>query len=213
MKRYSLQMVAGQPVEFDHPGRFFTLLSCVSPIEVSLQQGGLRAEVLEGVTPGIWADFGDAPFTRVRVVSPITQTVSFMLSMIRTGWTLPPACQEIFDSDLSNTGASNTVFGTGVDLGEEWADVKLTAFVLGITASAGAVLSIRCANDNVFTNRSLAVSDANPTVQAYNTFGSQNQYISAMIPTGRFVRAEFINGATIQGVGGKMSLIVKRFKT
>lgn len=213
MKRYSLQMQAGVPVDLDHPGRFFTLLACVVPIEVSLQQGSLRAEVLEGITPGIWADFGDTPFTRVRVVSPVTQTVSFILSMIRTGWAPPPACNETYDSDLSNTGISATVFGTAIDLGEEWADVKLTAFVLGITASAGAVLSIRCANDSGFTNRSLAVSDANPAVQAYNTFGSQNQYISAMIPTGRYVRAEFINGATSQGVGGKMSLIVKRFKT
>lgn len=213
MKRYSIQMIAGQPVEFDHPGRFFTLLACVSPIDVSLQQGGLRAEVLEGITPGIWADFGDAPFTRVRVVSPATQTVSFIISMIKTGWTLPPACQEYFDTDISNTGISGQVFAPGVDLGEEWADVKLTAFAIGVTASAGSVLSIRCANDNTFTNRSLAVSDANPAVQAYNTFGSTNQYISAMIPTGRFVRAEFVNGATPQGVGGKMSLIVKRFKT
>lgn len=85
MKRYSLQMQAGVPVELDHPGRFFTLLESVAPVTVSLQRAGKQAELLQSITAGFWADFEDEPFTRVRIISPGAQTVSFLVSMVRTG--------------------------------------------------------------------------------------------------------------------------------
>lgn len=85
MKRYSLNMQAGVPIELDHPGRFFTLLESVAPVNVSLQRAGKQAELLESITAGFWADFEDEPFTRVRIISPGPQTVSFLVSMVRTG--------------------------------------------------------------------------------------------------------------------------------
>lgn len=210
MKRYSFTAEADVPIEFDHPGRFFTLLQCVSPIDVSLQQGGAQPEVLESITPGIWADFGEKPFTRIRIVSHAAQKIVFLVSMMRSGWSIPPACVESFETDLSGLAASAFAYSPLIDLGEEWANATLNCFFINSTASAGAIMSIRCSLEPSFSFRSLAVGRSSTNNQAYMSTGSTNGYLNGMVPTGRYVRAEFQNGATIQGAGGLFRLQVMK---
>lgn len=209
MKRYSLQMLAGVPVELDHPGRFFTMLSCVSPVEVSLQTGGLRAEVLESITPGIWCDFDDENFTRVRIVSPIDQHIAFMVSMVRSGWASPPPSSDTFITDAANLAASASVSSPTIDLGDAWADVMLGAQLMGGTASAGGTLAIYCGDDPGLTNIRHATGYGFSGSSAASITGGQ-VHLSSARATGRYARVSLTNGATQQAATAKVFFHVNR---
>lgn len=209
MKRISQLCPAGVPVNFSVNCRSFTLLTALMNVDVSFSVRSQTIEVAEKICAGCWYE-SDVPMTSITITSPIDQTVSFLVSQGRSGWKQPPPSTEKFSSDLSGTAASGFVRSNVIDLGDDWASPSLSAFCLAVTASVGAVLSIRCSDVPAMTDQSLAIARSNPNVQAYNTFGSTNQYIGAMTATGRYVRAEFQNGATIQGAGGKMSLVINR---
>lgn len=207
MKRYSFVAPAGVPVEFDHPGRFFTLLNCITPIDVSLQQGGAMPEVLEAITPGIWADFEEKPFTRIRVVSPVDQNVVFMVSMVRAGWKLPPPSVLAIETDLTNVAVSTSVASSWVDLGEDWASFLLNAQFYG-TASPGQILQITAAINTSGVDNRLCVAGFSNNV-AFSNVSSNNVHLSSYRPVNRFVRSQFTNGSTIQGTS-RMILMVMR---
>lgn len=209
MKRFSQLMPAGVPVEFDYPARSFTLLGCITPVDVRFGTGSQTQEIAESMTPGMWYE-AETPFRKVVITSPVDQVVSFLVSMGRSGWALPAASINNFETDLSGLAASAFAYSPIVDLGEDWGNATLNNFFLNTTASAGAVLSIRCAMDAALSVRSLAIGRSSTNNQAYMTSSSTNGYLNGMVPTGRYVRSEFQNGATIQGAGGVLKFQVMR---
>lgn len=210
MKRYSIPMLAGVPVEIDHPGRIFTLQGCVTPIDVSLQAAALRTEILQQLTPGFWADFEDVQFTRIRIESPIDQMVTFIVANVKCGWALPTPSQALQTTDLTATAANDTVTSQFIDLGDEWASCLLSAQFYG-TASAGQVFQIQSAATSTNTDNRLCLSAFSSGV-AYSSVSSSNVHLSAIRPSNRYVRLQFTNGATIQG-SARMVLIVQRNMT
>lgn len=210
MKRYAIPMLAGVPVELDHPGRIFTLQGCVTPVNVSLQAAALRTEILEQLTPGFWADFEEKPFTRIRIESPVDQLVTFIVSNVKCGWAVPTPSQLLQTTDLTGLAASATVTSSFIDLGDEWASCVLSAQFYG-TASAGQVFQIQSAADGSNTENRLCLAAFSSGV-AYSNVSSSNVHLSAIRPTNRYVRLQFTNGATIQGTA-RMVLIVQRNMT
>ncbi|MGL6080098.1 hypothetical protein [Methyloversatilis discipulorum] len=207
MKRYSLRLQAGVPVEFDHPGRFFTLLNAISPVDVALQRVGHQAEVMEGMTAGLWADFGDEHFSRIRIVSQIDQHVAFLVSMVRSGWNAPPPSVEFYQLDAPNLAASGSVALPWIYLGDDFADVVLSASFAGVS-SGGGQFGIQCCTDGAGTNLRNAVG------QGYN--GVANVSITGFVSIGSarpifpWTRLVIINGSTIQSAGAMGHLIVMR---
>lgn len=209
--KYRESVQASGVLEIEHPGRFFTMLRAVSPVDVEFMRDYRIADAATGVEPGLWIE-PDGGFDRVRVrnLEPYPMTVEFILSDGRVGWTAPPPSVEKYVSDISGTAASAFVRGAVLDLGEEWASVTMALMAVGLTASAGSVLSIRCSDDQAMTNTTLAVGKSAALTQAYMSFGSVTAYMSAMTPTARYVRAEYQNGATVQGAGATMRFVVAR---
>jgi hypothetical protein len=208
MKRYSIPMLAGVPVEIDHPGRFFTLLGCITPVDVSLQAAALRTEVLESILPGIWCDFGEAPFSRIRVVSPVDQTVTFLVSMVRSGWKQPPPSQIINTMDISGAAASAALYGSWIDLSDDFASVVMSVQFYG-TASAGGIVGIQCSPDQT-TDLRVAVGQGWNGGAVGSIAGGGTAHLSSFRPVSRFVRSFLNNGATIQAAGSKVVLTVMR---
>ncbi|PZU51896.1 MAG: hypothetical protein DI561_15085 [Thauera sp.] len=212
MKRYAIQMLAGVPVELDHPGRIFTLQGCVTPVNVSLQAAALRTEILEQLTPGFWADFEEKPFTRIRIESPVDQLVTFIVSNMKCGWAVPMPSQLLQTTDLTGTAASATVSSQWVDLGDEWASCILYAQFYG-TASAGQSLAIDSAADSVGNDSRLSVSALTHNQVAFTNASGTNVNLTGFRPANRFVRVRFLNGATIQGTARVVLIIMRNMTT
>ena len=209
--KYRESVQASGVLEIEHPGRYFTMLRAVSPVDLAFMREYRVQDTATGVEAGLWIEpMGGYDRVRVSNPEPYPVTVEFVLSDGRVGWSAPAPSVQKYMFDLSGVAASAFVRGPVIDLGEEWASVSFSAFLLGVTASAGSVLSIRCADSDAMIEKSLAVSAFEAYVQAYQTYGSTNGYMSAMVPTGRYVQVEYQNGATVQGAGGKMGFIVTR---
>lgn len=209
--KYRESVQASGVLEIEHPGRYFTMLRAVSPVDIEFMRDYRVQDTAEAVEPGLWIE-PDGGFDRVRVrnLEPYAMTVEFILSDGRVGWTAPPPSVEKYVSDLSGAAPSAFVRSAVLDLGEEWASVTMAVMAIGMTASAGSVLSIRCADDVGMTGQTLAVGKSAALTQAYLSFGSVTAYMSAMTPTARYVRAEYQNGATLQGAGALMRFVVAR---
>lgn len=196
MKRFSQLMPAGVPVEFDYPARSFTLLSCITPVDVRFGTGSQTQEVAEGMTPGLWYE-AETPFRKVVITSQVDQMVSFLVSMGRSGWNQPPVTTEKHQLLIDGMAASATIHSPTIDLGDEWGSCLMHAFFAG-TASAGAVLAIVC-GDQMGGGASLPrAASTGGTGTAYIVTGSSTQTIGGARPIGRYVALRFINGATIQ---------------
>lgn len=208
MKRYSIPMLAGVPVEIDHPGRFFTLLGCITPVDVSLQAAALRTEVLESILPGIWCDFGDAPFSRIRVVSPVDQTVTFLVSMIKAGWKVPPPSVASYTKDLSGMAAGATTPGDWVDLGDDFASAVISAQFVG-TVSAGSLFFVQCSPDAA-TDYRVAVGQGWSGGASISTATASTGHLSSLRSVARYIRSNFTNGSTVQAAGARQVLTVMR---
>lgn len=211
MKRYAIPMLAGVPVEFDHPGRIFTLQGCVTPVNVSLQAAALRTEILENLTPGFWADFEEKPFTRIRIESPVDQLVTFIVSNVKCGWAVPTPTPILNTTDLTGSAASATVSSAWIDLGDEWASCLLYAQFYG-TASPGQALSIDSASDTNGNDNRLSVSAFTHNQVAFSSNSANNVHLTGFRPSNRFVRVRFVNGSTVQGAA-RMVLIIYRNMT
>ena len=212
MKRYAIPMLAGVPVELDHPGRIFTLQGCVTPVNVSLQAAALRTEILEQLTPGFWADFEEKPFTRIRIESPVDQLVTFIVSNVKCGWDVPTPSQLIQTTDLTGVAASATVGAQWVDLGEEWASCIVYAQFYG-TASAGQTLTIDSAVDSSGNDLRLCVSAFTHNQVAFSNASGTNIHLTGFRPSNRFVRVRFVIGATIQGTARVVLIIMRNMTT
>lgn len=196
MKRFSQLMPAGVPVEFDYPARSFTLLGCITPVDVRFGTGSQTQEVAEGMTPGLWYE-AETPFRKVVITSPVDQMVSFLVSMGRSGWSVPGVSSSVDVLSLDGLAASTTVHTPTIDLGEDWGGTLLNAFYVG-TPSASSVLAIVC-GDAMGSGPSLQrAAGTGGTGSAYITTSSGTVTISNARPMGRYVAARFINGATIQ---------------
>lgn len=187
------------------------MLRAVSPVDVEFMREYRVQDRATGVEAGLWLE-PQGGYDRVRFTNPepYEVTVEFVLSDGRVGWAAPAPSVKKYMIDLSGVAPSAFVRGQVIDLGDEWASVSLSAFILGVTASAGSVLSIRCSDSESMVEKQLAVSAFEAYVQAYQTYGTTNGYMSAMVPTGRYVQVEYQNGATLQGAGGKLGFIVTR---
>jgi hypothetical protein len=204
VKRYSVRVTAGVPFEIDYPGRFFTLLGCITPVDVALQSGAQQAEVMEQVVAGIWCEM-DATFTRVRIVSPTDQDVVFMVSMIRAGWAPPPASCTRIDIDIAGLAASATYTSSWIDLGDNWADMRVAMQFYG-TNSANCLMTLQCAPDATGTGQYTAPVFEGVSGGASASFSATSQHISSGRPTNRFIRMFFQNGATPQAAGARLHL-------
>lgn len=209
MKRYSLQMVAGQPVEFDHPGRVFTLLGCITPVDVSLQAASLRTEIAEGVLPGFYADYEAERFSRIRIVSPVDQPVSFMVSNVKTGYLKLPASELQLNTDLSTAAINAIVNTTVVDLGEDWAGVVMSVLADYLVPSAGGSLAIYCADNPSRINAALCGGQG-WNGNAYIATSGSNHQVSSCRPNARYVWGRFFNGGTAQAAGARMLFNIMR---
>jgi len=204
MKRYSFVAPAGVPVEFDHPGRFFSLLNCITPIDVSLQQGGAMPEVLEYIDAGFWTEF-ETPFTRIRVVSPIDQTIAFVVGMERAG-KAKPASSMLVVLDLANLAASAFAQSEYVDLGDSWADATVGAIFMG-TTSPGQFLQVQC---NGIHSASRPAIGRSWNGAAQTSTSASVVPLSGLMPTDRRVRVSFSNGSTPQGASSYALLIIDK---
>lgn len=209
MKRYSIEMLAGVPVEIDHPGRVFTLLGCITPVEVSLQAAALRTEVADGVLPGFYADFEGDRFSRIRIVSPADQPVSFMVSNVKTGYLKLPASELQLNVDLSTAAINAIVNSPVVDLGEDWAGVVMNVLADYLVASAGGSLAIYCADNPSRINAALCGGQGY-NGNAYTATSATNHQLSSCRPNARYVWGRFFNGATAQAAGARMLFNVMR---
>ncbi len=206
MKRFSQLMPAGVPVEFDYPARSFTLLGCITPVDVRFGTGSQTQEVAEGMTPGLWYE-AETPFRKVVITSPVDQVVSFLVSMGRSGWSAAPCSAKTEFLLLDNLPASATINSTDVFIGDDWPNCSVSAqFDRGL-ASAGGSLSIQSDDVSPMVKPRLC---AKLTTAAYVGITGTNHHLVGFIPTGPYVRASFINGATIQPVGVRVILNVMR---
>lgn len=209
MKRYSLNLAPGVAVEIDHPGRFFSLLGAALPVDVSLQSAGLVSETLESITAGVWCDFGERTFSRVRIVSDVAQTVSFVVSMIRIGWELPPPSCITVSMALAGQAASSVASTSVIDLGDDWASCVLGAQADLLVAGAGGSMSITCDDSPSMSLQRLACGIGYSNV-AYVLVSGTNHHISSIRPTGRYVRGNFTNGANDQAGPARFMLHIMR---
>lgn len=202
MKRFSQLMPAGVPVEFDYPARSFTLLGCITPIEVRFGTGSQTQEIAENVTPGLWYE-AESPFRKIVITSPVDQWVSFVASMGRSGWSTPPSSCVRLDFDISTVLASATFVSQWVDLGENWSDTRIVMQFYG-TSSVNCLMTAQCAPDASGSSASTAPVIEGLSGAASASFASTSQHLSSARPTNRFTRLFFQNGATPQGAGARL---------
>ncbi|EGK72461.1 hypothetical protein METUNv1_01226 [Methyloversatilis universalis FAM5] len=233
MKRYSLQMQAGVPVELDHPGRFFTLLESVAPVTVSLQRAGKQAELLESITAGFWADFEDDPFTRVRIISPGPQTVSFLVSMVRTGvadmesglptitaasGTNPVVAGDAMPGWVSGDIA-NLAPSAGVtvifDLGPHWdryGVVSVSVFPQAPSSGLNAVQIYSGPNASTSSIRRLQHAFGSNWGSTFSNMASANGTNQTHVrPTGRYVMVYAVNADAANALGASSSVIIAAY--
>ena len=209
MKKYRETIAAGGMLEIEHPASFFSLLKAVSPVNVEFLKDYRVADQAEQMVAGLWFEPA-TEFDRVRIWNPEAYdvTVEFLVSFGRSGWSLPsPSCQTI-RTDLDGLAASAGATSTVIDLGDDWAACVLT-LQAELTASAGGSMSLWCSDAVTMFERRMCVGQGYQGV-AYTATSTSNHHLSSLRPTGRFLQAQFNNGATAQAAGKRMILSVMR---
>lgn len=211
MKRFSQLMPAGVPVEFDYPARSFTLLSCITPVDVRFGTGSQTQEVAEGMTPGLWYE-AETPFRKVVITSPTDQIVSFLVSMGRSGWALPPPSVQTFEVSLNGLAGGASTATETVDLGDDWASAIMTLQCDSMVAGAGGYMAMNCSMNPNMAGSRLGVGQSYQGI-AFTAVSGSNHHLSSLRATGRYVKASLTNGANAQAGNARMMMHVMRNMT
>lgn len=210
IRKYKEIIAAGAILEVEHPGRYFSLLRAVSPVDVEFMRDYRVSDEAREVEAGLWCE-PEGGFDRVRVKNLATYPVfvEFLLSRGRAGWSLPPPSCVTETTALAGLAASAVASTNVIDLGEDWASCVLGAQADLLVAGAGGSMSITCDDSPSMALQRLACGIGYSNV-AYVVVSGTNHHISSIRPTGRYVRGNFTNGANPQTGPARFMLHVMR---
>lgn len=233
MKRYSLTLKAGVPVDFDHPGRFFSLLTCVAPVDLSLQVVGQQAEQLLDMWPGLLVEVPDPGFSRLRITSAVTQLVEFTVSMVRLEITsrekpLPIITAETDVNQItgggdihgwvSGTPASLAASGTAVvvfDLGPNWMFYGLVQVLITPVAPSSGFnpVQIMCTpNGATNFNRRLGFAYSTGGAVVFGNFTSASGQVCVVVrPMDRYLVINIPNADAVNAVGATAKVAIAAY--
>lgn len=213
MKRYRENVQAGGMIEVMHPGSFFTLMESISPVDVEFMSENRVTDQAREMVPGLWFE-PEKHFEAIRIWNreAYDVTVSFLVSYGRSGWNSPPPTVISRETSVANIAASAVVYGDVIDLGVDWAACVAWFQADGMTASAGGYLTARCADTPAMTAERIMVGQG-VNSSAFVTLGGSTVQIGNMRPTGRYMRAQIVNGATAQGANARFLSYVGRNMT
>ena len=106
---------------------------------------------------------------------------------------------------LNSVAASSTTTTPVIDLGNNWCACIAVALKRNSLASAGEVLSIEYSDDNTTY---YTIPNYQFTGQASNSTSATIMDVGGRV-AGRYVRAKFLNGSTIQSATATLQLVVQ----